>query len=218
VRDAVNHLYEKKKTDHLFLDTWGAQIALNLTIEEKSEVSPSVSWLPNAIFSLAGGMDVSADATRTDIINAYHTIKEIRERKSCTAETRPGGGAFLLSSDLKLEDLLFDSVTLNDTKQNDLAADVKAGPLGQNVISHEVKFVVISSGNITPAWKLSRIFSVNSTGAFLSAQRNRTHDLTITLGPTDDTGKAPAPQAADVALSSQIGIAISNGVRKALQQ
>jgi hypothetical protein len=34
-RDAVNKLYNKLHTNNLFLNNWGAQIALNLSIEEK---------------------------------------------------------------------------------------------------------------------------------------------------------------------------------------
>jgi hypothetical protein len=109
IRDAVNDLYGSRQ--HLFLDTWGVQMTLNLTIEEKSAINPTAGWTPNAIFSLAGGVDVSSDATRIDIINSYHTIKEIRALNSCNPQARPGG-AFLLASDLKLKEWLFDSVNV----------------------------------------------------------------------------------------------------------
>jgi len=217
VRDAVNHLYEKMKNrPHLFLDTWGAQITLNLAVEEKSEVNPTAAWFPNTVFSLIGGVNASADATRTDILNSYFTIAELRRLQACNPLARPDG-SFLLASDLKLESLLFDSVTAGDTQQINFTTDTTKGPFGQRVISHEVKFIVTTSGNVTPTWKLSRVVSVNSTGTFLAAQRNRTHDLTITLGPTDETGTAPSKSAADVALSSLIGVTVGNSIQRALQ-
>jgi len=216
VRDAVNHLYAKMNRPSLFLDSWGAQITLNLAIEEKSELNPTAGWFPNAVFSLVGGVDASADATRTDIVNSYFTIRELRSLQACNPLARPGG-AFLLATDLRLESLLFDSVTAGDTQQINFTGDTTKGPFGQKVISHEVKFVVMTSGTVTPAWKLSRVVSVNSAGTFFSAQRNRTHDLTITLGPTDDTGKNPSRPAADVALSSLIGVTVGENVRRAVQ-
>jgi hypothetical protein len=212
LRDAVNHFYEKQQRQHLFIDAWGAQLTLTLTIDERSELNPTALWTPG-IFRLFWGVDVSSDATRIDTINSFHTIQEIRALQSCTPEERPVG-PFLLESDLKLENLLFDSQTASDTGHVSFTETAKAGS-GKNVIQHEVKFVVISSGNVTPTWKLSRIWSVNPTGVFLSALRNRTQDLLITLGQTDVSGTALAPAAASIALSSQIGIAVSNSVRTA---
>jgi predicted RNA-binding Zn ribbon-like protein len=75
LRDAVNDFYDKQQRQHLFIDAWGAQLTLTLTIEEKSELNPTALWTPNTIFSLFRAADVSADATRTDTINSFHTIQ-----------------------------------------------------------------------------------------------------------------------------------------------
>jgi len=215
LRDAVNNFYDKQQRQHLFIDAWGAQLTLTLTVEEKSELNPTALWTPNTIFSLFGAADVSADATRTDTINSFHTIREIRVLQSCSPEERPVG-PFLLECDLKLENLLFDSQTTADTGQVNFTETARAGS-GKNVIQHEVKFIVTSSGDLTPTWKLSRVWSVNQSGIFLAALRNRTQDLLITLGQTDETGTTLGPAAADIALSSQIGIAVSNSLRTITQ-
>jgi hypothetical protein len=216
LRDAINHFYEIQKREHLFIDNWGAQLTLTLTIEEKSELNPTALWVPNKIFSLFGGVDILSDAVRIDTINSFFTIQEIRRLKSCTPEERPVG-PFLLESDLKLENLLFERQTARDTSQVNFTETAQAAG-GKNAIQHEVKFIVVSSGALTPTWKLSRVWAVNPTGIFLSALRNRTQDLLITLGATEPTpsGTALAPAAASVALSSQIGIAVSNSVRTAI--
>jgi hypothetical protein len=154
------------------------------------------------------GVDASSDATRIETINSFRTIQEIRDTlHSCSSEERPIG-PFILQSDLRLEDLLFGSQISVDTGQANVG---EKG--GKNAIQHEVKFLVVSSGSITPAWKLSRIWSVNQTGVFMSALRNRTQDLIITLGQLDSTGTALGGPATGLALSAQIGIAVSNGVR-----
>ena len=48
VQDAIDDIYNNP--DHprksTFLDTWGAQIALSLQVEEKSSANPVVNWLP----------------------------------------------------------------------------------------------------------------------------------------------------------------------------
>jgi hypothetical protein len=211
LRDAVNDFYDKQQRQHLFIDGWGAQLTLTLTIEERSELNPTALWVPNRMFSLFGGVDLSADATRTDTINSFHTIHEIRALQSCTPEERPVG-PFLLESDLKLENLLFDSQTTADTGQVNFTETARAG-IGKNVIQHEVKFIVTSSGDLTPTWKLSRVWAVNQSGILLAALRNRTQDLLITLGQTDESGTTLGPAAANIALSSQIGIAVSNSLR-----
>jgi hypothetical protein len=33
LQDAVNHFYEKQQRKHLFIDTWGAQLTLTLTVQ-----------------------------------------------------------------------------------------------------------------------------------------------------------------------------------------
>jgi hypothetical protein len=156
-------------------------------------------------------VDLSSDATRIETISSFHTVQEIRNLNSCRPGVRPIG-PFILQSDLGLEDLLFGSQVSADTRQVNFAETAEAEQ-GKNVIQHEVKFLVVSSGSLTPAWKLSRIWSVNQTGVFMSALRNRTQDLLITFGLPDPSGTALGTPAANLALSAQIGIAVSNGVR-----
>jgi hypothetical protein len=115
------------------------------------------------------------------------------------------------------------------------------GPFKSNVLSHEVKFDIISTGTITPGWKLSTS-TINQTGTFLSGTRDRTQDLIVTFGPPDPawsvvvidpkTRKAKidrttnrpllrptalSPAATSAALASEIGNAVNNGFRNALR-
>jgi hypothetical protein len=237
VQDAIDQIYNNP--DHprksTFLDTWGVQIGLSLQVEEKSSVNPVFTWLPpspaSAVFSLAGGGTLSADATRQDKLNSYYLVSNIRALGPCDPATRPGG-LLLMQSDLGLEEWLRANVTAADTGVIQYATDYSDGPLKTNVLSHEIKFDITNNGNITPGWKLKRV-SVNQSGNLLSATRDRTNDLTITLGPTVPTptevknkqGKViktstsyiPSAPAQAAALASQIGLAVANAIKSTLQ-
>ena len=232
VQDAINNIYNNP--DHArkstFLDTWGAQINLSLQVEEKSSVNPVVNWLPpspaSAVFNLAVGGTLSADATRQEKTNSFFTVAQLRKLGPCDPKTRPGG-LLLMQSDLGLFEWLNANVIAADTGKIKYSTDYSDGPFKTNVLSHEVKFDVLNSGNLTPGWKLTRV-TVNQSGNLLSATRDRLNDLTITMGPTIPTPKivrdkngnvkvvtaaGPSGDASTAAFASQIGLAVANATR-----
>ena len=79
------------------------------------------------------------------------------------------------------------------------------GGFNQDSFSREIKFNIVSSGNITPTWKLVQV-SANTGGTFFSAGRTRIHDLIITIGP-------PTTRTANDFLASQIGQSVRSGAR-----
>jgi|GEM_PF-2503395 len=83
------------------------------------------------------------------------------------------------------------------------AADTAGGggATKPDTISYEIKFVIISTGNVTPTWKLVRLSANTGALPFFSAGRTRTHDLIITVGPTS--------QAESVHFVNQLGAAIN---------
>ncbi len=240
VQDAIDKVYNNP--DHpvksTFLDTWGVQIALSIQVEEKSSVNPVVNWLPlspaTAVFNLAAGGTLSADATRQDKLNSYFTVAQLRKLGPCPKGARPGG-LLLMQSNLGLDEWLYDNLTAANTGEVKYATDYSDGPLKQNVLSHEIKFDITNTGNVTPGWKLTRAM-INQSGNLFSATRDRTNDLTITLGPTlatpkpvvDKKGKpvvgadgkvkttityGPAGDAYTAAFASQIGLAVANAIK-----
>jgi hypothetical protein len=128
---------------------------------------------------------LSADATRQDKLNSCFAVQQIRALGPCDPATRPGA-VLLLQSDLGLEEWLRDNLTAADTGVILYALDYSDGPSKTNVLSHEIKFDITNIGNLTPGWKLTRV-SINQSGNLFSATRDRTNDLTITLGPTIPT-------------------------------
>src|ERR1700747_3518065 len=85
-------------------------------------LSPSGSYSPN-IFNLLGGANVSSEATRTDILNFYYTVKTLYNTGNvCTPpvisdiENHPPG-SLLIQSDLKQRDWLSAVVSGVGTEQ-----------------------------------------------------------------------------------------------------
>jgi hypothetical protein len=221
---ALKHLREKDiefaQIDHRapasdFLLKWGVQLTLTLTIEEKSTVSPTALWTPHtalsSLFTLGGGVSGSADATRTDKMSFYYLVKDLIARPYCATGVQQGNEVSLLvQSDLKLEEWLADYLTPLGTKEGQ-APTSSGGILKSTVLTHDVKFEVLTSGNINPSWKLINV-TYDPTGSLFATSRDRTHDLIFTLGPGDKTGFTS--QAAFVAdQSQQIGNAVAAAQR-----
>jgi hypothetical protein len=80
------------------------------------------------------------------------------------------------------------------------------GALGPFAVSEEIKFVIVSNGNINPTWKLVQISANTGSSPLFGVGRTRTHDLIITIGPNNQN-----TQNANFAL--QIGNAVGNNVR-----
>lgn len=236
ITEAVRYVIEQDKKlprrTAAWFDDWGIQTTLTLTMDEKGSINPVVNWLPpspaNAIFNLAGAGTLSSAANRIDKLNSYNSVKQYLKNQCVN---RPDG-AWMLSSDLKLKEWIVYVIMAANTGETSIPSGT-GGPLKSNVISHQIKFVVSTSGSLTPGWKLSRV-SINQSGAFLAASRDRTHDLTITLGPMDTVpvdfvrrldGRTetvarvvtrPSSQAAEAHLASEIGSAVANSLRTTL--
>lgn len=243
------------KRDAEWLETWGVQIALTLTIDESSNLNPGVTFntpiIPanvafpglnpismGQIYNFGLGGTLSSGATRIDKLSTYFTVKQLlTEQKFCTEESQPSDPPklSLLESDLRLEEWLADAVFIQGTKTAEFSSKAIEGQFKQNVISQEVKFMIVSSGNITPSWKLVRV-SANPS-SFFGVNRTRTHDLTVTFGPNEVTTTAtatatatgikkekqvlsntPSQAASNAQLASEIGLAVANSLRSVLQQ
>jgi hypothetical protein len=81
-----------------------------------------------------------------------------------------------------------------------------SGSLGPFAISNEIKFVIVSNGNVNPSWKLVSISANTANTPLFGVNRTRTHDLIITVGP--DTASAQ-----NAALPLAIGNAVGNSLR-----
>lgn len=205
-------LRPSKRTYSDFLGNWGAEVLLTFTLVEKSSGAPSVLWTPpspaTAVFSLSTGVSGSAQATRIEKMNFFYTVAELYGLACKGSDIRYD--SFLIQNDLKIADLLLGRI---GTATLGTAHTPGAGQ--KNVLSHEVSFQVVTSGTITPTLKLVRA-TINPSSPFLSASRDRTHDLLITFGPIASGGKSLIAIAEQTHFSSQITSGVTTGFRSTL--
>lgn len=168
-----------------FLEDWGAEVALTLTIVENTTLNPTVLLAPpsapSSIFTISGGFSLANKATRLEKINLFYTVKELN-RSGCAKST--GTSSPLIYNDLKIAGILESRLLLSVLGR---ARDPGDGPklVGKSQgLTHQVTFQVVSSGSLTPSWKLVRA-TINPTGTLASTSRDRTHDLVVTFGPLD---------------------------------
>jgi hypothetical protein len=227
LRDALNDLRETHP-EGTFLDKWGVQTTLTLTYDESGALAPGALGTPApliGVFSIGGGLNLSSEAVRIETLNAYALVSDL-DKKRCSPAARPNG-PFLLQSDLKLSEWLSDVAGASMMKTISIP-ESEAAASNNNVIQHEVKFIVTTSGTLNPSWKISTV-TVDPTGNLLSLGRIRTNDLIITLGPAVQavvklenghkvvvTSAGPSEQAANLHLSSTIGNAINNAITNGL--
>lgn len=121
---------------------------------------------------------------------------ELREERTLTA----GLQSPLISSELKLKDWLLTSMEIELTARHTTSSSTDAAlntfVSSHAVIQHEVKFIILTDGNITPSWKLVRVST--ATSPLFDAQRTRTHDLLITFGPKAETPKPKVQEVRDL--------------------
>ncbi len=202
-----------------WFEQWGAQIALTLTVEEQTTAAPNMVGLPPSpptnIFTFGVTGSASADATRTEKMNFFYSVKELYNRNGCRTGIPPakGSSSFLIQNDLKLENWLFDQLLLSNNQE--VIYPVSASNrYGQNVLSHEVTFQVTTSLGVTPAWKLQRV-TFDQSGIFANIRRNRTSDLIVTFGPLDpkQDNRGLIPEAENAHFILQQGLANSSNTR-----
>ena len=220
VQDAIDDLYRLDPKP--FLDGWGVQIALNLTMVEKSALNPAGVYSPvspiSTVFVLGVGGELSSEATRTEKLNSYFSVAELRQLKHKRCESR-ANGPFLLQGNLKLSEWLLDVATTDSTGGTNLKRGLAVFGSGDGgVLSHEVKFDIVTGGTITPSWTFLT-GAINPDGTtFLAARRERTHTLTITFGKSEvipgTSMRGPSRAAANAALASDIGTSVANSLRR----
>lgn len=190
VRSAVNFVLidRRSPTYPKWLEKWGVQVALTLTVIEKTEINANVTGLPpspaTAVLTLAGAGSASTQATRISKLSFYYTVKDLMSLGTCKRrpDTR-SPEAPLIQSDLGLTDWLDSQVVISTLGPVNFMASTK-GPFGQDVISHDVRFQVVTGGSISPSLKLVRA-TLNDANPLINVSRDRQHDLLMTFGPVD---------------------------------
>lgn len=187
---------------------FGATLSSTATRIDKFDPTYSVDWL------------MRKPDPRIDICQEANNIfQDYPHSSPFLIESNLGIDKWLMGA-MFVENLLpsHPAVAIKPSVGNTVASKVTAGvdsgggggggSLGPFSVSTELKFVIVSSGNVTPTWKLIQV-SANTSGTLFATGRTRTHDLIITVGPASgDTTSAN--------FALQVQSAVANGVRAGL--
>lgn len=226
---------EDMKAD--WLNDWGATATLKLIVNEKSTFAPAISLtrpLENIIetFKTGGnvtvaqsrsfgfGGSVTTDATRTDQVGFFFTFAELLKERA--AHRLPGTtgvhncgptGGMSTDNDLKIADFMRSKIALSQIPDI-LERKPSASPF--STFTYTVSFVVTTSANITPSFKLVAI-SLNPASVLYNGQRVRTNELVLTMGPVkkDEKGAVvgPSDDVRDANLATMIGRAVATAIQ-----
>lgn len=222
--DKANAAIQPDKKRHLqWLDSSAAKLSLKLIADEKGSLNPGLTFkqlLPSAVNgfpnktsvttpqsqSLGLGALLSSDATRTENVDYTFVVKtDFLENQAIYANAAPNcvpTGDEPLEGNLKIEDWL-DGVTFPFYQPGNV------DQVAPDVLTHEVEFVVVASGSITPSWTLVQV-SANTAAAFANAGRTITGDVIVSIGPAKGTSLQDAHNIAKI--NSGFNSALKNTV------
>lgn len=210
-----------------WLKTWGAKVSLKLVVEEKFAVAPGYTF-NNTMRSVvktfptgpavtvaqsqntAIGASLGSAATRTETIGFYYAFEDLLAESPISKPCTEPSGKFM-EGDLKIREFM-DAKILASRVKGLLPRRPGASPY--DVFTYQIGFIITSSGNVTPTWKLVYL-SANPSTPFLSGSRVQTHDLTLTMGPVKKDGAgAPGPSDAvrDAHLAAMIGEEVARAI------
>jgi hypothetical protein len=195
-------------------------------------------------FAFGLGGTLSSDANRVDTFDTFYSIGDIAyvySKKNVCDYYNPdlmgpdsASSLLLVKSNLGIKEWLPQAFQVADFLRSSRAAETGEGPaLGGSAghaadsISYHIKFVVVTSINATPTWKLVRL-SANTSGNLIDVNRTRTHELLLTIGPgTIEKVKTkggqtvrqvvPSQSAINSHLAQQIGSAVAEALRPTTQ-
>jgi hypothetical protein len=181
---------------------WVAQISLSFQVDESSSLNPGITLntiLPNDIHTFSPGNTVttpqgrtlglgatlSSTATRIDKFDPTYSVGFLMKRDTknsvCIKENDPflkvgwkpdTSSPFIVDGNLGIQDWLFGAILTDLFIASDTA--VSGGSLKPDAVSYEIKFVIVSSANVTPTWKLVRIMPTRRERSSPRAGRERT--------------------------------------------
>jgi hypothetical protein len=199
---------------------WAVQVTLDLQVDESGTVNPGASFinpLPNSqSFTLGAGGTLSSQATREDKFGSYWKLSKLGGGLPGNPCDDPAarGSSLLIEADLGIAEWLTDTLKAENYLPSSALTNKADPTFKQDYLSYHVKFIVISSGNVTPTWKLVRLSTGNGSLPLGSASRTRTHDLLVTFGPAFKANGANLAMTSHAA--QEFGIAVSNGNRGVL--
>ena len=204
-------------------ESWGVLMTLQITVDESTQMNPGVAltdpFKPASSFgsSVAQsfkasiGGTFSTEANRQDKFTYYYLVKDLEPTQPACDGPPEHGSSFLLDGDLGIDKWLRNAMNMRTSVQTSEISQ-------QEVATYDIKFIVTTNVGATPTWTLLRITASNGNGNLLGLNRNRTHELIVTFGPSQSGGPGgkaqPSQIASNDALAQQIGAAVANALSK----
>jgi hypothetical protein len=155
-------------------------------------------------FSFGIGGQFSSDATRTETVGYFVSLGALRKRVEAGKALDPPkpchhGAGPNIEGDLKFREWLEATILPLETPGTLTSASLQSEPATAtlamggkealapppfDVISHQINFVIIAGGNITPTWTLVTFSANTGNNPLLGATRTRTNNVLVTMGPT----------------------------------
>jgi hypothetical protein len=184
--EVIKGLFEAEATQKVpWLGGWGTSVALNLTWDEQSNLSPGLTYSTplnvGEMFTTGVGASASAHATRQENITFTWDNKTLLEEGQLNYR-KPGldcsdlASGVTVNSDLRIDEFILDKATI--------AGNGNASNLGIkypefSVFQETLTFILSFSANGTPTWKLTRFTVPN--GTLIGAGRSTTSVIIVTL-------------------------------------
>jgi hypothetical protein len=197
---------------------WVARIDLTLVVNEQAGFTPTVSFIdlrrPEIVpgigtfmqnFTLGVGAGANSTAVRNDNMTFTVSLEELRYKRQTQACTFSSGIG--LDGDLGLKEWV--ASALEPVDRGLLTVGYHPSVPGRSrraprpprpgtdppidAISHQVQFIVVLSGSISPNWTLTRFRGPTVSGNLAAASRSRTHTLGVVLASPrlDKSGVSP---------------------------
>lgn len=199
-----------------FLESWGVEVATDLSVSENTATGPSGTWTPRAmvstIFTLSGGIEAGTLARNENRSNFFYPLSDLYKpavfqlndrRRPCRDPRGNKEGSPLVDIDLRILPLLESRVQVVQLGSSDAPRPEEVVSGRKNVLSQTVSIRQSISGDITPAWRFTT-GALNPSGSFLSAGREQTHQIVFTFGPLADDRRSLTPLAEAFHINEQL--------------
>jgi hypothetical protein len=171
-----------------WIDGLVASVQLAITVDENTTLNPSVTaQIPLSLAAITASLTGSAKATRVETISFTVSAASLlsRPRENCNYYQ----GGILIESDLKINQFIYDKAYMATTGE---LTDKTPSANPYSTFTDKITFVASYGGSATPTWKFAKVL-IDPAGNLISATRNRTHDVLITLSQgTKETPTSPA--------------------------
>jgi hypothetical protein len=208
-------------------------VTLNKVLPDAVTPFPNGDVRTPQSFTLGLGGSLSSDATRTDKLTMFFNFSDFFEVRGTSARQRkgilprppygdcvpnsPNNADLFIQSDLKLRDWLYAAALPVLTGITDYTKFPTAPDFTNGILSHDIKFEIVSSGNINPTWTLVQVTGNAGSNPLFSTSRDRTQELLITLSPlkpgTSGAPSTPTQAALNSHLASEIGSAVAASIQ-----